>query len=70
MVKPLPKDEWMGLKRVCREANFAFLCADTMFKHVEKYLSCQFVPLDVIAEFVITFDLSNRSPYLGLFNKK
>lgn len=68
MVEPLPRDEKQGLGRACNDEKFAFMCAQKMYKSINEELKCQFVPLDVTATIVMTFDLAKNSPYLGLFN--
>lgn len=66
----LPVNYFDGLKRVCREKNYAFMTLDNMASLLQGRVDCTLEPLDVIMQTTIAMAMPFQSPYRGIIDTK
>lgn len=66
----LPVNYIDGLKRVCREKNYAFMTLDNMASLLQGKVDCVLEPLDSIMQVTIAMAVPFQSPYRGIIDTK
>ncbi|XP_031367534.1 glutamate receptor U1-like [Apis dorsata] len=64
----LPVNYIDGLKRVCREKNYAFMTLDNMASLLQGKVDCVLEPLDSIMQVTIAMAVPFQSPYRGIID--